>query len=48
MNNKILVVVPHEDDEINLAGAFIYLAKQKGKQVICVFVTNGDWVYPAS
>lgn len=43
---KILVVVPHEDDEINLAGATIYQAKKEGKQVICVFVTNGDWLYP--
>lgn len=43
---KILVVIPHEDDEINLAGATIYQAKKEGKQVICVFATNGDWLYP--
>lgn len=42
-----MVVVPHEDDEINLAGASIYEAKQEHIRVICVFVTNGDWQYPA-
>lgn len=41
----ILVVVPHEDDEINLAGSTIYRFVQEGKRVICVFVTNGDWLY---
>lgn len=47
MINTILVVVPHEDDEINLAGATIYKAKQEKRRVICVFVTNGDWLYSA-
>ncbi len=43
----ILVVVPHEDDEINVAGATIHRFRQEGKRVLCVFVTNGDWLYPA-
>ncbi len=43
----ILVVIPHEDDEINVAGATIHRFRQEGKRVICVFVTNGDWLYPA-
>lgn len=47
MINTILVVVPHEDDEINLAGSTIYKAKQEKRRVICVFVTNGDWLYSA-
>lgn len=42
----MMVIVPHEDDEINLAGATIYGAIQAGMRVICVFVTNGDWYYP--
>lgn len=43
----VLVVVPHEDDEINVAGTTIYRSRQAGERVICVFVTNGDWLYPA-
>lgn len=42
-----MVIVPHEDDEINVAGAFIYGAIQAGLHVICVYLTNGDWFYPA-
>lgn len=42
----LMVIVPHEDDEINLAGASIYGAVQAGMRVICVFMTNGDWYYP--
>lgn len=41
----LLVLVPHEDDEINTAGATIYGALQEGMRVICVFLTNGDWVF---
>ncbi len=37
----ILVVIPHEDDEINVAGATIHRFRQEGKRVICVFVTKG-------
>lgn len=44
--NTVMVIVPHEDDEINLAGSIIYGAREEGFHVICVFVTNGDWQYP--
>lgn len=44
----IMIIVPHEDDEINLAGATIYGAAKEGIRVLCVFVTDGDWEYPAS
>lgn len=44
--NSIMVIIPHEDDEINTAGAFIYGARKSGIRVICVFITNGDWFYP--
>lgn len=47
-NGPIMVIIPHEDDEINLAGASIYRARQEGIRVICVFVTNGDWEYPGA
>lgn len=43
---SLMVIVPHEDDEINLAGASIYGAVEAGMRVICVFMTNGDWFYP--
>lgn len=48
LGNSLMVVVPHEDDEVNLAGATIAGARQEGIPVYCVFVTNGDWEYPAS
>lgn len=47
MGKTLLVVVPHEDDEINLAGSVIYKTVLQGIKVICVFITNGDWFYPA-
>lgn len=43
--HTIMVIVPHEDDEINLAGSVIYASRKEGFRVICVFVTNGDWQY---
>lgn len=41
-----MVIVPHEDDELNLAGGVIYSAAQSGMTVYCVFATNGNWFYP--
>ena len=43
---KILIIVPHEDDEINLAGGLIYSLKNKDN-VYVTFVTNGDFIYKA-
>ena len=43
----VLIFVPHEDDEINLAGATIVRLKEEGAHVICAFLTNGDWLYSA-
>lgn len=45
-HRTMLVIIPHEDDEINLAGAVIYQARKSGVRVICAFLTNGDWKYP--
>lgn len=36
MNQKILVIVPHEDDEINVAGSVMYMYAQKErKYTVC-------------
>ena len=40
-----MFIVPHEDDEINMAGATIYGAIQEGLDVYVVFLTNGDYEY---
>lgn len=45
--HDVMVFIPHEDDEINVAGATIYGLKQEGFHVICVFATNGDRSYLA-
>lgn len=42
-----MVFIPHEDDEINVAGATIYGLRQEDFHVICVFATNGDRSYLA-
>ena len=45
--DTVMVIVPHEDDEINVAGATIYGAIKEGLKVILVYVTNGDFQYKA-
>lgn len=45
-HRTMLILIPHEDDEINLAGTVIYQARKSGIRVICAFLTNGDWKYP--
>lgn len=44
---KILIIVPHEDDEINLTGNIIYAYAQRGAEIFCVFTTNGDYSWRA-
>ncbi len=46
-DRRALVIVPHEDDEINLAGSLMYDLRQKGVEVFCVFTTNGDYSFCA-
>lgn len=43
---KVLIIVPHEDDEINIAGGIIYSLKNHDEAYI-VFVTNGDYMCKA-
>jgi LmbE family N-acetylglucosaminyl deacetylase len=45
---KILVIVPHEDDEINVAGSAMYRFVQQGYEVYCAFTTNGDYSFWAT
>lgn len=44
---KVLVIVPHEDDEINVAGSLMYHYVQSGAEVFCAFTTNGDYSFGA-
>ena len=39
---KILIMVPHEDDEIMTAGAFAYNAAKCGADIYLMFSTNGE------
>lgn len=43
--DTLMVIVPHADDEINIAGATICGAREEGMRVLCVFATNGDRKY---
>lgn len=39
---SVMVIVPHEDDDLNIAGGVIEELVGYGSQVTMVFVTNGD------
>lgn len=41
-----MIIVPHQDDEINLAGAVIKNLVENNCRVVVVFSTNGDCVFP--
>jgi len=43
--NSVMIIVPHEDDEINMTGATIFGALQEGLEVRVVYLTNGDYEY---
>lgn len=42
-NKRVMVIAPHQDDEINIAGSTINNFVQNGSEVIVVFTTNGDY-----
>ena len=44
---KVLVLVPHQDDEINVAGNTIQTLLHAGAEVFVTFSTNGDFFYSA-
>ena len=41
---RALVIAPHPDDEINLAGQFINCLQKKGYEIFVLYTTNGDAV----
>ena len=44
INNKtVMIVVPHEDDEINIVGSFMQSLKKANDKVYIVYATNGDY-----
>lgn len=45
INKTIMVLVPHEDDEINVAGSIIKSYTENGYDVKVVFTTNGDFYH---
>lgn len=45
--NVCLIFVPHEDDEINISGDFIYQAIKTNMKIFVVYTTNGDFKYKA-
>ncbi len=42
MRGSMMVMVPHQDDEVLLCGGILYQAKKLGRDVKVVIVTNGD------
>lgn len=42
-NKKVLVLAPHPDDEINVAGNMIYNLSHMGAEVFIAYSTNGDF-----
>lgn len=40
---RVMVLVPHQDDELNLAGGILEQYVQAGSQVWLVYATNGDY-----
>ena len=41
-SKKVMIIVPHQDDDINLVGGLIEQYTQHGSDVAVVFSTNGD------
>ena len=41
--NNLLVIVPHQDDEVLMAGGLIYQLLQQKKKVSVCIATNGDY-----
>ena len=45
-SNRILVIVPHQDDEINLMGGLLLLLVEMKYDVNIAYLTNGDFEFP--
>lgn len=46
-DRRVMIIVPHQDDEINLAGGVIEKYLRYGSEVYVVYTTNGDVSVPA-
>lgn len=46
-HKKLLLIVPHQDDEINVMGSLSEELLQKGYEVFVVYTTNGDYEFKA-
>lgn len=42
-DKKVMVIVPHEDDDLNLVGGVIEKYVENGSEIFIVFATNGDY-----
>ncbi len=42
MITKVLFIVPHPDDELNIGGQLLYDLSKKGIQIYLIYTTNGD------
>ena len=42
-NKNVMIIVPHEDDDVNLAGGIIKQYKQNNSHVTLLYATNGDF-----
>ena len=40
---RVMVLVPHQDDELNLAGSLLEQYTGAGSEVFLVYATNGDY-----
>lgn len=47
MISKCLLLVPHQDDETQLAGYTLNALHRAGVEIYVLYSTNGDWKYPA-
>ena len=45
---KVLLFVPHQDDEINAAASLLFTLVRCNAQITLVYTTNGDWECPAA
>lgn len=42
-DRSVMVIVPHEDDDLNIAGGILEQYRSYGSEVTVVFITNGDY-----
>lgn len=42
-NHKVMIIVPHQDDDINLLGSSVKHYLNNGSELYVVFTTNGDY-----